>query len=378
MKATAGHDPIKRRNGMKTLVAFLLRNAALLTLAAALLAMPLERANAQPFRKFLHVHGPASEYMEVPSSPDLNPTDAFTFEAWVMVNDENGCSSIAGKNYHQAWWVGVCGTTLRSYLKGDPSFRDGGTIPSTALGSADQFTHIAVVYDGAHRLHYINGEVTLDVAETGPLPSSTDPVRIGSDVSFPHTPAGFIDEVRIWNVARTQDQIRAGMMKPLTGPAPGLQAAWSFDNTTVDQSGNGHNGTLFGGPTYSFYGTSPTICALSASSTALCLNDRFLVTASFRVGAPGTAQGTGQVVVPPGSASGLFWFFSSDNWEVMLKSLNGCGLNNRWWFFSAATTNVFYRLDILDWLTGTHRIYFNYPGPPAPAVTDTDAFATCP
>jgi concanavalin A-like lectin/glucanase superfamily protein len=361
---------------MKTLVAFLLRNAARFTLAAALLAMPLDRASAQPFGKFLHVHGPASEYMEVPSSPALNPTDAFTFEAWVLVTTTSGidCNSIAGKNYLQAWWVGICGTTLRSYLKGGGSRQDGGTISPVS----NQWTHIAVVYDGVHRLHYVNGEVTLDVAETGPLTASTDPVRIGSDVSWQHTPAGYIEEARIWNVARTQDQIRAGLMKPLAGPAPGLQAAWSFADTTADQSGNGHDGTLSGAPTYSYYGTNPLNCAFFASSTDLCLSNRFQITAKFRTGAPGTAEGIGQVVTPPGSGSGLFWFFTSDNWEVMLKSLNGCGLNSRWWLFSAATTNVFYRLDVFDWVTGAQRIYFNYPGPPAPAVTDTDAFATCP
>ena len=28
-------------------------------------------------------------------------------------------------------------------------------------------------------------------------------------------------------------------------------------------------------------------------------------------------------------------------------------------------------------VAGVNKIYFNYPGPPAPAVTDTGAFATC-
>jgi hypothetical protein len=32
----------------------------------------------------------------------------------------------------------------------------------------------------------------------------------------------------------------------------------------------------------------------------------------------------------------------------MVKALNGCGLNNRYWVFSAATTNVFYRMEVLD------------------------------
>jgi len=83
-------------------------------------------------------------------------------------------------------------------------------------------------------------------------------------------------------------------------------------------------------------------------------------------------------VAVAGDNSGLFWFFSSDNWEIMVKALNGCGLNNRYWIFSAATTNVFYRMEVFDTVGLEQKIYFNYPGPPAPAVTDTDAFATCP
>ena len=355
---------------MKTVSSYRLTVA--IFLGAASLAGLTGRAGAQPFNQFLLLSGPSSGYMEVPDSPDLTPAGAFTFEAWVNLSSPTSCSSIAGKNYLQSWWVGLCGTTFRSYLGGGvPSLRDGGTIP------ASQWTHIAVVFDGAHRLHYINGEVTLNIADTGPVGPSSDPVRIGSDVSYAHSPLGTIDEVRIWSVARTQAQIRAGLMHHLTGPAAGLEALWPFDFSTADVSGNGHNGTLAGTATYGFSGTGPT-CAPAASSTALCLNSRFLVTAKFRTGAPGTAEGTGQVVAASNPGSGLFWFFTSDNWELLLKSLNGCGLNSRWWFFSAATTNVFYRLEVFDYPSGVNRIYFNYPGPPAPAVTDTDAFATCP
>ena len=46
--------------------------------------------------------------------------------------------------------------------------------------------------------------------------------------------------------------------------------------------------------------------------------------------------------------------------------------------FSAATTNVFYRMEVFNQEYGVNKVYFNYPGPPAPAVTDTGAFATCP
>ena len=63
----------------------------------------------------------------------------------------------------------------------------------------------------------------------------------------------------------------------------------------------------------------------------------------------------------------------------MVKAIDGCPLNNRYWLFTAATTNVFFRMAVYDIHAGSQKIFFNYPGPPAPAVvTDTSAFATCP
>ena len=118
---------------------------------------------------------------------------------------------------------------------------------------------------------------------------------------------------------------------------------------------------------------------LRQTVAALCLQDRFAVTTKWRTNpTPGTpTDGNGSVVVAS-SNSGVFWFFSSDNWEVMTKAINGCGLNARYWIFSASATNVFYRTEVFDSLRFENKVYFNYAGPPAPALTDTDAFATCP
>lgn len=116
----------------------------------------------------------------------------------------------------------------------------------------------------------------------------------------------------------------------------------------------------------------------SGSATSLCLNDRHAVSVRWRTDPPGGTLGTGQVAPLTTEESGLFWFFGPNNWEVMVKVLNGCGLNDRWWVFTAATTNVYYRLEVFDIQAGVNKVYFNYPGPPAPAVTDVSALATCP
>jgi hypothetical protein len=119
-------------------------------------------------------------------------------------------------------------------------------------------------------------------------------------------------------------------------------------------------------------------CGVSTSTT-LCLQGRFSIRAKYRVGGPGTAEGIAQTV-PCGSCvgSGVFWFFNIQNWELMIKAINGCPANDHFWIFNAGLTNLFFRVEVLDVVGGAQRIYFNYAGPPAPAITDTAAFATCP
>jgi hypothetical protein len=346
---------------------------------AALLALAAGAATAQPFGAWLSLAGnPTHGGVTIPHSIALNPTGAFTLEAWVAISGSlagEDCRSIAGKNFQQAWWVGQCTgggkRTLRSYLKGSGSLRQGGEIPNGV------WTHIAVVFNGTHRRHYINGELAAEFPETPPLATSTDAMRIGSDVSWQFTPQGSIDEVRLWNVARTLAQIRANLNVRITAAQPGLVAVWALDGNANDIIGP-RDGVLFGAG--AGFLTFPVALNCTDSATGLCIEDeRFLITSRWRTNpTPGTHTDGNGSVVGSSANSGIFWFFSAANWEIMLKILNGCGLNNRYWFFSAATTNVFYRMEVLDVRSGVQKIYFNYPGPPAPAVTDTSAFATCP
>ena len=77
------------------------------------------------------------------------------------------------------------------------------------------------------------------------------------------------------------------------------------------------------------------------------------------------------------AGSGLLWFFDRNNWEMLVKVVNGCGFNDRFWVFSAATTNVEYTLRVVDTLSGDVQTYFNPLGTSGPAITDTGAFDTC-
>lgn len=58
---------------------------------------------------------------------------------------------------------------------------------------------------------------------------------------------GQMDELRIWRVARTEQEIRENMTRSLTGQENGLFGLWNFDGGSLrDATTNGHNGELSG------------------------------------------------------------------------------------------------------------------------------------
>ena len=75
--------------------------------------------------------------------------------------------------------------------------------------------------------------------------------------------------------------------------------------------------------------------------------------------------------------SGLFRFFSSSNWEVLVKVLDGCEQNGNVWVFAASTTDLGYEIRVVDTAANGGRsemVYRNEPGRAAPAITDVTAF----
>ena len=111
--------------------------------------------------------------------------------------------------------------------------------------------------------------------------------------------------------------------------------------------------------------------ACTASGASLCLADgRFEVAVDWSTPAAGAAS-----VVPGGTNnSGLFYFFDPDNWEMLIKVLDGCSINGHWWVYSAAATDLGLDITVTDTGTGAIWDYAKSPGPPAPAITESKAF----
>jgi hypothetical protein len=105
--------------------------------------------------------------------------------------------------------------------------------------------------------------------------------------------------------------------------------------------------------------------------TALCLLDnRFKVEAFWRDFAGNSGPGQ---AVPLTSDTGTFWFFDPQNVEVVGKVIDGRTLNDHFWFFYGALSNVEYSLTVTDTATGAARRYLNPSGQLA-SVGDTTAF----
>jgi FG-GAP repeat len=117
----------------------------------------------------------------------------------------------------------------------------------------------------------------------------------------------------------------------------------------------------------------PETC--TQTSTTLCLNEgRFAVSAAWRTG--DGQSGRGQAV-PLTTDTGYFTFFSATNVEVVIKVLNACGLNSKYWVFAGGLTDVNVVLTVRDTLLGDVRTYTNPQGTAFQPIQDTDAFTTC-
>ena len=110
------------------------------------------------------------------------------------------------------------------------------------------------------------------------------------------------------------------------------------------------------------------------TATALCLQDsRYEVSLDWWTADGQT--GDAMVVGEGTNDSGLFWLFDDDNWEVLVKMLDGCSDNGHDWVYAAAATTVGLELTVRDTESGESKSYSKEAGAPAVAITDTNAFS---
>ncbi|MDX8414568.1 MAG: LamG-like jellyroll fold domain-containing protein, partial [Mariprofundales bacterium] len=179
-------------------------------------------------------------------------TAPFSIEAWVNPSTLTaGPQQIVSKSNFS-----IAGDYMLLYnANGKVGFQReaAGSLQSTTTLPIGQFSHVAAVYDGTNMRIYING-VAKGVLAAGAIVGTNTPVLIGSRYSA-GTPGeffnGIIDDVRIWDTARTQAQIQADRYTTLIGNEANLVGYWNFNDgygmVAKDSYASANNGSLGGG-----------------------------------------------------------------------------------------------------------------------------------
>jgi len=205
----------------------------------------------------------------------------------------------------------------------------------------------------------------------GTLWSDTSPIE-QSDVRFLGNSSG-VREGRLVAVPAASSVGAA----PTSPTASALGYAWTGGSANVNGFGLGQrSGLLEVGPgdfTLTVDGGGSAAAKAAGTCTAgpfLCLNgNRFRAEVSFVVDGQ---RRTAQALSLTGD-TGAFWFFDPANVELIVKELDGQGVNGHFWTFFGALTNLEHTLTITDTATGAVRVYQNPAGKFASAG-DTSAF----
>lgn len=213
------------------------------------------------------------DYVDVGNVYD-NLTFPMTISAWIYKEPSSFLISpifVSQDNasLYNGFWFCLSQTNLFFEYgdgRGDQSsaYRRGKSVPLNNI--ENRWIHVAaVVKSGTDIQLFANGKNaggSYTGSSTLPMASDYpgDVAKVGYFLtnSVTHRFKGAIDELRIWNRALTEQEIRESMCARLTGTEPGLIGYWNFDETSgdivLDESPNGFNGTLKGNPQRVFSG----------------------------------------------------------------------------------------------------------------------------
>ena len=205
----------------------------------------------------LHFDG-VNDRVDLTSNSLQDGATAFTIEAWIKPDNSNWDGA-----YHAIFGRQAIGSRNPSFYLLDgkvhiDSYEDVTNtrfdlLTSQALISQNVWSHIALVKEGTTFKIYVNGSL----AATAPAPNAVNIVGTYQLGFVDNYYAGLLDEVRFWNVSRSQNDIQATMNIPLEGTESGLVDYYNFNQgiaggnntgltTLLDNTATANPGTLVG------------------------------------------------------------------------------------------------------------------------------------
>jgi hypothetical protein len=200
--------------------------------------------------------------------------------------------------------------------------------------------HGAVTYDGATWRIYLDGNLDAELAVGQPAGSGSDvAVALGSALTLAGAASGYfdgaMDEVRVWNVARTQAEIQTTANIQITDPRAGLVARWALNegsgSAVTGSAGTSISGTITGA-NYAWTGgapfdlnlnlppSPPALVAPADGATGVARPAQLAVTAEDPDGDPVTVTFYGR---PVGAAGPDFTLVNIPDTQYYTREQNG-------------------------------------------------------
>ncbi len=187
---------------------------------------------------------------------------------------------------------------------------------------------------------------------------------------------GALSDVEYWIIATDTDNGDVVLYRNVPGDICGLGDTQAFPEGKMASARVGSvmpmSEEVFDVETRVTSKTAAKVGTCVSDAETLCLLDnRFEVKVDWLNQRNGeTGVGT---VVPGTDNTGSFWFFNSENLELVVKVLNGVPINNKYWVFYGALSDVVYTIEVTDTETSNVQVYVN-PAGEICGVGDTSAF----
>jgi len=179
------------------------------------------------------------DYVDTNAPFGFGLSESFTCEFWLFQksgSDNTDSPDVVGKGKarENTWTLWVRDNTDLFFELND---NDITRFTTSASITKDAWFHIAGVYDASEQEGriYVNGTLEGQVGTS----NANGGWDRSQSVKFAKRLAdtgrwfdGFLSEARIWNTARTQQQIQNNMNTRLTGTESGLVGYWRLDDTT--------------------------------------------------------------------------------------------------------------------------------------------------
>jgi len=208
------------------------------------------------------------DYVDCGTAEGLNLTGSLTLEAWINPSDwgeiaDNGFGRVLDKKNYLLY-LNNTGSKYNDHSlvfateHPDGPF-SGACTPENSI-QIGVWQHIAVTYDGKGSVRmYIGGEEQLIIMQPYGPPSgvisdsSNSAFLIAESAEKNRAFHGSIDEIRVWNIVRSPEEIRSALSAGLSGREQGLAGYWPVNGSSEDISdsirdcsGNGNDGVVYG------------------------------------------------------------------------------------------------------------------------------------